>query len=177
MTLPPDRILPFRPTQIEAGGSELTEYMRDLVSTLEESYTDSVDNIDGRIQEYTPVLTGATLSGTGTYTTQVGLSLRQGIRVWTWFYVDWSAHTGAGDLTISLPYRVKTTTQNVFTGAIALSSVAWPAGTTSPITQAISNTLTAKVLHSGSATPYAYLQLPASGIVVGSLFYIGQEDS
>jgi hypothetical protein len=55
--------------------------------------------------EFLPVVKGTTTAGVGTYTTQVGRYLKIGRCVLFSFRVDWSAHTGTGNMVLSgLPY-------------------------------------------------------------------------
>ena len=53
---------------------------------------------------WTPVVTGSSTSGTGTYTRQTGYYTKVGRLVTAWFDLGWSAHTGTGGLQISLPF-------------------------------------------------------------------------
>jgi hypothetical protein len=59
---------------------------------------------------FTPVVFGGTSAGVGTYGTQSGSFVQVGDMVFISLYVDWSAHTGTGDLRISgLPFNFSTT--------------------------------------------------------------------
>lgn len=53
---------------------------------------------------WTPVMTGSTVAGTGTYSTQAGYFTRIGRMVFVQAQLTWSAHTGSGNMSISLPY-------------------------------------------------------------------------
>lgn len=177
MTLPIDRDFPFRPEEITSGGEDLGKYMRDLVNDVQNMYGDMVDNIDGREAEYTPVIEGGTVAGTGTYNVQKGLYLRSGIRTFVWFYVDWSAHTGNGDLRVTLPYLVKNVNIGpFFMGSIETANIAWPGGVTSIATRAVQNSRYAQIIGSGSGAPSAWVQLPGAGYIVGWVYYIGVEN-
>jgi hypothetical protein len=55
---------------------------------------------------WTPVITGETSAGTGTYTSQVGTYTKIGSRVDFNIEVTWTAHSGTGQMDISLPYPV-----------------------------------------------------------------------
>jgi hypothetical protein len=84
---------------------------------------------------FTPTVTGSSTAGTGTYNTngQVGRYTKIGNRVSFTIYVDWSAHTGTGNLRVSgLPF-----TSN--SAANAFNAVALYAGAltyTGPMLQA-----------------------------------------
>lgn len=54
---------------------------------------------------FTPVVKGSTSDGVGTYVTQFGTYQRKGKYVMFRLFVDWSAHTGTGDLLVDgLPF-------------------------------------------------------------------------
>lgn len=175
MTLPIETQLPFNLAQIEAGGKELGLYMRDLVNELQDDYSDSADNIDGAIQDYTPIATGAMLPGVGTYTSQVGKYLRQGIRTTVWFNIGWSAHTGTGVLNISLPYLVRNTGTELFTGTVELWAIPFPAGYTYAVLKPLINSFTTRVQMCGNGVGSVSLPVPASGLIIGQAFYLGEE--
>lgn len=68
---------------------------------------------------FTPVIFGTTWDGVGTYNAQLGKYTKQGNIVSFDFVIDWSAHTGTGDMRLSgLPY----TASNVEPQSIALVS-------------------------------------------------------
>lgn len=56
---------------------------------------------------WTPVLFGATSAGTGTYTAQVGTFTKIGNVVHFDIYLVWTAHTGTGQMKITLPFPSK----------------------------------------------------------------------
>jgi hypothetical protein len=54
---------------------------------------------------WTPVIEGSSTAGTGTYSTQVGRYTKVGNTVVAHLFLDWSAHTGSGNLRIAgLPF-------------------------------------------------------------------------
>jgi hypothetical protein len=54
---------------------------------------------------FTPVVTGSTSAGTGTYTSQQGLYTKIGNRVVIQVTITWTAHTGTGNLLVTgLPF-------------------------------------------------------------------------
>jgi hypothetical protein len=74
---------------------------------------------------WTPVIIGTTSAGTGTYTTQVGRYTKIGNRVMFNLFLDWSAHTGTGNMRISgLPFTSNATSGNLSAVSIVPSGVA-----------------------------------------------------
>lgn len=68
---------------------------------------------------FTPAAVGGTTPGTGTYTTQVGRYTRIGNRVMFNINLQWSSHTGSGDMTISgLPFTSNNTSGNAHSVSI-----------------------------------------------------------
>ena len=60
---------------------------------------------------WTPVVTGGSAAGTGTYTTQAGRYTRIGNMLFLQGVIVWSAHTGTGDMTITgLPFPCRNQT-------------------------------------------------------------------
>jgi hypothetical protein len=57
---------------------------------------------------FTPTAVGSTTAGTGTYGTRTGVYTKIGRFVHVYISIDWSAHTGTGNLRISgLPYTAQ----------------------------------------------------------------------
>jgi hypothetical protein len=105
---------------------------------------------------WTPVVVGATTPGTGTYTTQVGRYTKIGNRVFFNLNLNWSAHTGAGDMSIAgLPFTSNSTSGN------ASSLSAW----VSNLTLSALNILTPIV--NTNSTSVSFFQTPAGGGAVG----------
>ena len=78
---------------------------------------------------WTPVVSGGTVAGTGTYTAQAGKYTKIGNLCFLSFYVSWTAHTGTGELHIGgLPF----TFTNSFVDAISIAylvNITLPAST------------------------------------------------
>lgn len=67
-------------------------------------------NVEGVPRAFTPVVQGTSTAGAGTYGTQLGSAIKVGNIVHFQIVLDWSAHTGTGDLRISgLPYTAAAT--------------------------------------------------------------------
>lgn len=74
---------------------------------------------------FTPTIVGTSSAGVGTYTTQVGRYTRIGNRVMFNLSLDWSAHTGTGNMRIGgLPFTSNATADNYSTVSILPSSIA-----------------------------------------------------
>jgi hypothetical protein len=65
---------------------------------------------------FTPTVVGTTTAGTGTYTSQVGRYTKIGNRVYFNINLDWSAHTGTGNIQVNgLPFTSNATANAVNT--------------------------------------------------------------
>jgi len=61
--------------------------------------------VEGVERSFTPVIQGTTTAGTGTYSAQNGTYVKNGNIVTFQLVIDWSAHTGTGDIQIAgFPY-------------------------------------------------------------------------
>ena len=81
-------------------------------------------NVEGVPRVFTPVVQGTSTAGTGTYGSQQGSAVKVGDLVYFQIVLDWSAHTGTGDLRISgFPYAAASTEP-------ASVSVVWANGLT-----------------------------------------------
>ena len=66
---------------------------------------------------YTPVVSGATTAGAGTYTTQTGTYSIVDGRLKFDFNITWTAHTGTGQIVVSLPFSTANKIQVVEVGS------------------------------------------------------------
>jgi hypothetical protein len=110
---------------------------------------------------WTPIIDGA-VSGTTTYTNQVGYYTRIGNLIFVQARITITAATGTGDATIGgLPFTVKNQSNGNSPGAIVVSASGWtwPAGRTQMIPVAQSNTTTAIIVGTGSLTTSSNLQM------------------
>jgi hypothetical protein len=70
------------------------------------SVNEFVRDVEGVTMPFTPVIRGTTSAGTGTYTIQDGSYVKNGNIVSFQLVVDWSAHTGTGNIEITgFPYQ------------------------------------------------------------------------
>jgi len=180
LTLPTTIILPLRSEAILSDDrAKHEQYQREFVFRLQQMYRDIVQNVNGDIREFTGTVSGTTSAGVGTYDHQTGWYLRQGIMVDVWFDVQWTAHTGTGDLFLDLPYKVFNTrapgdTNMPFVGVLQPSSVTFATGTAAVI-NAIPNTFRGEIWEYGSAVATANIALAATGQIIGHIRYIGLE--
>jgi len=78
---------------------------------------------------FTPTITGATTSGTGTYSTQSGTYIKVGRLVTVFGYIRWSAHTGTGTIQINnFPFTSTNASNNYSPPSIFLQSLTLTAG-------------------------------------------------
>ena len=77
---------------------------------------------------FTPVIQGTTLAGTGTYTSQVGRYTKVGNLVTFFIQLTWTAHTGTGNMQMpSLPFTASI--DNEMVPSITYANLASPAST------------------------------------------------
>lgn len=83
-------------------------------------------------QAWTPVITGGTVAGAGTYSSQVGYYTRIGNMIFATCHIVWSAHTGTGDMTITgLPFSARNSANYHPEGTINPSNIPLPGAATS----------------------------------------------
>jgi hypothetical protein len=79
---------------------------------------------------FTPTISGSTSAGTGTYSVQYGNYTKIGNRVYIDVYLDWSAHTGTGNIRFTnLPFTIKNASNLRASAAVGyVSNIALTAG-------------------------------------------------
>lgn len=184
LTLPINIILPLRSEAILSNDPKKHEqYQREFVFRLQQMYADIVQNVNGDIREFSATVSGTTLTGVGTYDHQTGWLLRQGLMVDIWFDVQWTAHTGTGNLFLNLPYKVFNTrppavapgdTSMPFVGVLQPSSVTFASGTASVI-NAIPNTFRGEIWSYGDGIPTENVAIAGTGQIIGHIRYVGTE--
>lgn len=115
---------------------------------------------------FTPVVAGTTSAGSATYTVQYGSYQRVGKRVHYNLHVQWTGHTGTGNLRITgLPYTSAGTTGNNSTAAIFRSVFATATGTRS---QALLSSGTSYINMYEGSSPGGSVEttIPASGALI-----------
>lgn len=140
---------------------------------LEEMYRVIATAINGSQNEWTPTVDGST-TGAGTYTTQTGYYYRQGLLVDCWWHVIWSAHTGANDLRIALPFTIKNSA-DVWVGEVIGNSLAYPGGETQALLKGINNTKYAEVIATADGAASAKVQIANTGDLICHLRFISKD--
>ena len=176
MTIQTDIIFPLRPADIKEGGAHLERYMRDLVKSLTDMYQDVAKNVNGSLQQWTPIIVGATTPGTGTYTRQVGWYLRSGIMTDVWMDVAWSAHTGTGALNIQMPYESASSEGSPWIGVIESSTLTLSAGNTWLVWKFDPDLFVSKIVQCGSGIASTVVNMQSSGRLVGHIRFVGKEN-
>jgi len=178
MSLPSNITLPLRVDY--QNDEDMDRYLRDLVYELQGMYENLTDNINGFIRnnadidqsKWVPTLAG-TVAGPFIYTRQVGWSIRQGIYTEVFADIAWSSTTSTSNLYLELPYKVTRSDGMPFVGTVQASSIAFGAGRTDLVINAIPNTYKGEIWSIGSGVATANLAVPASGRLIVHLRYIG----
>ncbi len=123
---------------------------------------------------FTPTVIGGSTAGTTTYTVQQGYYTRVGNMVTVWGNIQASAATGTGDVTIgALPFTIKNQANYSPNGSFISFSGAplvFPVGTTYLNINGISNSITATIRATGTASIGANLQMANTSL--GFIFNI-----
>lgn len=80
-------------------------------------------------QAWTPTVAGSSVTGAGTYTTQVGFYTRIGNLIFLQAEITWSAHTGSGNMLINLPFPVANNANYSPEGIVNTINMPLPGGT------------------------------------------------
>lgn len=96
---------------------------------------------------FTPTISGTTVAGVGTYTTQAGFYTRIGNMVFLTVNLVWTAHTGTGSMLITgLPFTVRNTANYVPAGVLNEINFALGAGVLYAIAEFTLNTTQAAIV-------------------------------
>ena len=116
---------------------------------------------------FTPVVAGLTTAGTGTYSQQLGKYTKIGRIVYFTIYLDWSAHTGTGNASITgFPY---TSAASYYSPAsIAASSYTYTGTTLSCAVVPSATTMYLYNQSSGSALSLVTLDTSAYLLISGT---------
>ena len=101
-----------------------------LVRDLSEMYRILRESIEGYTEEFEGVIFGSSADGVGTYTSNDCYYVRRGVVVDLFCHMEWSAHTGTGDLRVKLPFFEKGFVSPTSVSAIRTYNLTWPAGST-----------------------------------------------
>jgi hypothetical protein len=125
---------------------------------------------DGYVEgTFTPVLVGTTSAGTGTYSKQLGRYTRVGNRCMFTLRLDWSAHTGTGNMQVQgLPFQSDSTANNNPTFSIWADSLTYGAGTLSCWMVSGGSTINLSLVSSGAAAPGVAMDTTGAIFITGS---------
>ena len=77
-------------------------------TTAQIAVSTNATGVEGAQASFTPVVQGTSSAGTATYASQVGFYTKIGNVVYFQVFLDWSAHTGTGDIRIAgFPYAAE----------------------------------------------------------------------
>lgn len=122
---------------------------------------------------WTPVIAGSGAAGVGTYTNQGGWYTRVGPMVFAQFYLEWSAHTGTGNMLITgLPYIPNNSTLYLPTFALLTGNLTYPVSTTSVFGTMLPGSPNVAVSACGSGVAFPVdLPMSGTGLLVGEFIY------
>ena len=193
MTIPTEIILPKPSDEFDP---DQKSYLNELAYRLEERLERIAIDSNGTYlyaneaattttaadRVWKPEVFGVSTPGAGTYTHQIGYTVRKGLVVSAFFDILWSAHTGSGNMYIELPYKVRrvnddaeSTDYKPFVGSIQTSS--YTLGSIDyAVVNAIPDTYRLELWSVTTAAATANIALDTVARVMGSITYIGQED-
>lgn len=123
---------------------------------------------------FTPTISGSTVAGAGTYTTQLGRYTQIGKMVFIQVNITWTAHTGTGNMLLTgLPFTVRNQASYVPIAAVVnLISAPYPAGTVSIVGQFTLNTTQMALLASRSNNTNLNVAIDAAATIQVSGNYV-----
>lgn len=176
----------FLPTKKDGSGDEASDkYLLEMIYEVQRMYDNLAKGVNGDIkssslsqrQNWTPTLEGTGITGIFTYTNQYGLVLRQGLMVDVWADIFWTAIGGAtGSLYVVLPYIVANSLGQPFVGCVQSSTLAYGAGQTYAVINAIPNTYRGEFWASGGGAATTRLSVPNAGRLIFHVRYLGVQD-
>jgi hypothetical protein len=139
---------------------------------IENMYRQISRQINGIVLNFTPLAVGNTTDGVGTYIIQNGMYILQGIMVDVYFDIQWSAHTGTGDLYIELPH-ISQFSDLSYPGVVLNTSggLNYTAGYTESKIRVSSNTRHCFVLEDGSGVATQSLAVMGAARIIGHVRY------
>lgn len=161
------------PTELNLHTS-LPEMRDDLMG----AYNQLAFAINGDLQEWTPILSGTSSDGIGTYTRQFGLYLMQPQVVDVWLDLAWSAHTGTGNMRVNLPLECFGYNASAFPyiGVVEDSSLDYSAGYSKIVLRAIPGQSYADVIQTGDNVASLALPMDTAGTLRAHIRYLRQQN-
>ena len=122
---------------------------------------------------YQPVVSGGTTAGVGTYAARLGFYTKLGKLVHFQIEVTWSAHTGTGQIYVSLPSTVNSNSVEFQAVSVASGGITFAAGE-QPVALIFRAGSRVQIygLNAGARAP---LTLPASGALYISGSYLAAD--
>lgn len=123
------------------------------------------------ITAFTPVIAGSTAAGVGTYITQHGRYFRIGNFVHVEINIEWTAHTGTGDMLITgFPYVFAAAT-SIYPAPCVLQDIAFPVNTVWVCADGVNATTQAQLTASIDGGSIAAVQMSNAGFVFTAMSY------
>lgn len=160
-----------------------TEFLKSLYQALKNNQFQLSQAINGQIGGssfqnalfFEPTVTGSTgVNGAETYSKRTAWYLRQGNVVDYWVDIAYTGHTGTGNTQISLPYRTAITDNQPFTCSLMVGTTSYTTNYTQTGWTAVSDSLTAEVLETGSGQTLQNLPMSSAASFTGHIRYIGK---
>lgn len=183
MTLPTSITLPLDPNLIKSDNDDdLVKYMSKLIyviSTVIQQTNQAVNGVISLINtdtnpDYSYIL-GSTSAGTATYNNPILWVKRANLETIIWFDIEWTGHTGTGNLLVQLPYYSQPSDLQPYVGVIEPDSMTFTASYTYLTANLLPNTNTIEIHQCGSGQPVLALPISAAGHLRGSIIYAGQQ--
>jgi hypothetical protein len=121
---------------------------------------------------FTPTIVGTTAAGTGTYTYQVGEYTKIGNTVCVSISMNWTAHTGTGNMRINdLPFTSSNLANSGAVASVVVTNIASPASTI--VVSSVNQNSTQVTLYSQAIATggISFLAIDTSGAIVVSVVY------
>jgi len=129
------------------------------------SFDGGTTSFGNNIQTYTPTVQGSSVAGAGTYTTQVGFFTTNGNIVFCHGLLDWTAHTGTGNLQFILPVATSATANISPLIQLFTSGVTVPANTSYVFGEASNITTVAEVSGMSTTGVFADVAMDNVGVI------------
>ena len=119
------------PTTIGVGGATPATSGSGITFPATASASSNANTLDDYEEgTFTPTIVGASTAGTGTYSAQVGRYTKIGHRVFLDINLEWSAHTGTGNMRVSgLPFTANSSSGYKVVGPIVTNNITLTANT------------------------------------------------
>lgn len=163
----------------ELGNPEEPRFAEQVKDTLEELKEQITGNFrtsaSGRSDQWLPKIEGSTTKGEPVYSAQEGFTYRQNQLVDCWFDLQWTGHTGVGNLQLVLPSLVAKASKEPFVGIIEATGITYAGDYLTINAQADSYYALLRICNpASSSTTVTFATAGADGGIRGHIRYIGQ---